>query len=245
MSKKLIHGAVIFVTVFLAMVAMGITRDVIEAKSKDPKPAYTGHPDASKIYQPTVLTKHELFSEDHTSDIVAIQQVWAAYTYYNDAHDGEGMASLFTEDAVDQHFWNNYGTLVPHYGIVADGDTTTNTPEGQRGSGCVLHGRKEIAQYFGPNRQKDPWPWPGHSHHETPSILVKVGDDGKTAVMSAPYVIAGVNEKGEGHVATGGYRAFFRKTSEGWEVAELYAIDDHPHVTKQCDVHGPLPRAAK
>ena len=218
----------------------------VQAQSKKASaPAWVDHPNATKIYQPTVLTKHELFSEDHTSDVVAIQQVWAAYTFYNDSHNGEGMASLFTENGVDQHLWNNFGTLVPHYGIVADGDTTTNTSEGPKGSGCVLRGRKEISEYFGASFQKDPWPWPGHGHHETPSILVKVSDDGQTAVMTAPYVIASVNEKGEGRVSTGGYRAFFKKTSEGWLVAELYAIDDHPRVTQKCDVNGPLPHASK
>ena len=88
----------------------------------------------------------------------------------------------------------------------------------------------EFPFYFGKKRRPDPIAWPGHGHHETPSILVKVSGDGQTAVMSAPYVIAGVNDKGEGHVSTGGYRAFFQKTGEGWEIAELYAIDDHPRI---------------
>lgn len=213
-----------------------------QARAKVSAPAWVDHPDASRIQQPTLLTKHELFSEGHTADVVAIEQVWAAYTFYNDSHNGEGMASLFTPNGVDQHLWNNFGKLVPHYGIVAPGDTSSDTPEGPKGSGCILRGRKQISEYFGSSFQKDPWPWPGHGHHETPSILVKVSDDGQTAVMSAPYVIAAVNDKGQGRVATGGYRAFFKKTSEGWEVAELYAIDDHPRVTSKCDVNGPLPR---
>lgn len=248
MSKTNIYYGVALLAAGLlgaGVAAMTLANHPVRAQSGSSIPAWTDHPDASRIQQPTVLTKHQLFSENHTADIIAIEQVWAAYTYYNDSHNGEGMASLFTPNAVDQHFWNDFGKLVPHYGIVAENDTTSNTPEGPKGSGCVLHGRKEIAQYFGPNRQKDPWPWPGHGHHETPSILVKVSDDGQTAVMSAPYVIAGVNDKGEGHIATGGYRAFFKKTSEGWEIAELYAIDDHPHVTKQCDVNGPLPRVSQ
>ncbi len=35
------------------------------------------------------------------------------------------------------------------------------------------------------------------------------------------------------------HRAFMKKTSEGWEIAELYAIDDHPLITPACDVNGP------
>jgi hypothetical protein len=152
------------------------------------------------------------------------------------------MASLFTPNAVDQHLWDDgQGKLTPHYGIVAAGDEGKNmTAEGPKGSGCVLHGRDEISYYFGKKRRPDPLGWPGHGHHETPSILVKVSGDGKTAIMSAPYVIAGVNDKGEGHVSTGGYRAFFQKTPEGWEIVELYAIDDHPRITPGCDVHGPI-----
>ncbi len=229
----------------IMILALTVVSNQAMAQAKSTEPAWVGHPDASKVDQPTVQTKHELFSEDHTEAVVAIQQVWAAYTFYNDSHNGEGMASLFTPNAVDQHLWNNYGKLVPHYGVVAPGDTTTNTPQGPKGSGCVLRGRKEISFYFGASFQKDPWPWPGHGHHETPSIMVKVSDDEKTAVMTAPYVIAGVNDKGESRVSTGGYRAFFEKTPEGWEIAELYAIDDTPRVTPKCDVNGPLPRMPK
>ena len=71
-------------------------------------------------------------------------------------------------------------------------------------------------------------------------VLVKVSEDGQTAVLSTPYVIAGVNDKGEGRVSTGGYRAFYKKTSEGWEIAELYAISDNPVVSQGCDVNGPM-----
>src|ERR1700691_4648535 len=233
MLRRLCYTVVILAAAIV--IANGVVRtiNVHAAKSPASGPVWTDHPNPLRIQQPTVLTKHELFSEDHTSDVVAIQQVWAAYTFYNDAHDGEGMASIFTEDGVDQHLWDNgQGMLFPHYGVVAAGDEGKNkTPEGPKGSGCVLRGRKEISQYFGASFQKDPYPWPAHVHHETPSILVKVSDDGQTAVMSAPYVIAAVNDKGEGRVATGGYRAFFKKTAEGWEIVELYAIDDHPRVT--------------
>lgn len=237
MLKKLGYTSAFVFGVVVCLSAITVTR--VKSASG---PAWTDHPNASKLQQPTVLTKHELFSEDHTADVVAIQQVWAAYTFYNDSDNGPGMASLFTADGVDQHLWDDgLGHLVPHYGIVAPGDEGKNeTAEGPKGSGCVLRGRDQISFYFGKKRRPDPIPWPGHGHHETPSILVKVSDDGKTAVMSAPYVIAGVNDKGEGHVATGGYRAFYTKTQEGWEIAELYAIDDHPRITPGCSLQGPM-----
>jgi hypothetical protein len=247
MLKKLCYGvafllSVAFISAALTAVTMAVRQAQAQGPAKTSAPAWTDHPDPSRLQQPRVLTKHELFSEDHTADVVAIQQVWAAYTFYNDAHDGPGMASLFTADGVDQHVWDNgQGVLVPHYGIVAPGDEGKNmTAEGPKGSGCVLRGREQISFYFGKKLAPEPLAWPGHSHHETPSILVKVSDDGRTAVMSAPYVIAGVNDKGEGRVSTGGYRAFWKKTSEGWEIVELYAIDDHPRVTPGCGLNGPI-----
>src|SRR5689334_23714290 len=177
MVKKLSYAIGIVV---VAAMSAAITAVVIVGQSgKTAWPSGYNHPNPKVIQQPTRLTKHELYSEDHTADIVAIQQVWAAYTFYNDAVDGDGMASLFTEDGVDQHLWNDMPKLVPHYGI-----NPTDTPMGPKGAGCVLHGRKEISWYFGGTRQKAPWPWPGRSHHETPSILVKVSDDGRTAMMS-------------------------------------------------------------
>jgi len=210
MLKKLSYGLAV------AALSAGITAVVMNAQAgKSPAIPGFDHPNADVIQQPTRLKRQELFSEGHTADVVAIQQVWAAYTFYNDAADGDGMASLFTEDGVDQHLWNDMPKLVPHYGI-----NPTPTPMGPKGAGCVLRGRKEISWYFGGSRQKEPWPWPGRSHHETPSILVKVSDDGKSAILTTPYVIASTNDKGEGRVSTGGYRVWFKKTTEGWLIAE-------------------------
>jgi hypothetical protein len=236
MLKTLCYAAAV---ASVAVISAGITAVVMQGQAgKSPVIPGFDHPNPLVIQQPTRLKKHELFSEDHTADVVAIQQVWAAYTFYNDAADGRGMASIFTEDGVDQHLWNDMPKLVPHYGI-----NPTDTPMGKKGAGCVLRGRKEISWYFGGSRQKDPYPWPGRSHHETPSIAVKVSDDGRTAVMSAPYIIAGRNREGGSQCCgTGGYRAFFKKTSEGWLVAELYAIQDNPSTTPRCDLDGPLPR---
>jgi ketosteroid isomerase-like protein len=240
LGVSLVFGAALATGAVTEMFLM--VQDVYaEHKAMKSAPAWVGHPNPNAIEQPKLETKHELFSEDHTEDVVAIEQVWAAYSYYNDTMNGAGMASLFTPDGVDQHFWDDHGKLIPDFGIVAPGDETKNmTPEGELGSGCVLRGRAQIEYYFGKKRVPEPIAWPGHTHHETPSIMVKVADDGQTAVMTAPFVVAGQNDKGEGHLATGGYRAFFKKTAEGWEIVELYAINDHPAVTQGCDVNGPI-----
>lgn len=99
-------------------------------------PAWIDHPNPNAIQQPAVLAKHELFSEDHTSDVVAIEQVWGAYTFYNDSINGPGMASLFTPDGVDQHLWDDgHGKLIPDFGVVAPEDVGHNmTPEGPKGA---------------------------------------------------------------------------------------------------------------
>src|SRR5580692_1604362 len=65
------------------------------------------HPTKEPV-QPQRLSEHELTSTDqHTADILEIEQLWAAYAFYNDTHNGPGMASLFTEDAVWRGASNN------------------------------------------------------------------------------------------------------------------------------------------
>lgn len=246
MLKKLFYGLAFLLSVAIICVAVTtVTMNVriAQAQSGRYSPAWVDHPNALNIQQPTVPTKHELFSEDHTADVVAIEQVWAAYTFYTDTNNGPGMASIFTPDGVDQHIWNDgHGKFFADFGIVPPGDESKDiTPEGPIGGGCVLKGRDQIAQYKR-RGMVDPLAWPIHSHHFTPSILVKVSDDGQTAVLTVPSILGGVNDKGETHFTTGGYRAFFKKTSEGWEIAELYTIFDHPSVTQACDINGPLPR---
>jgi hypothetical protein len=237
MLKKLSYGVAFLWVAWVSVSVIAVTK----AKSAS-APAWTGHPNASKIEQPTVMSKHELVSEDHTADVVAIEQVWNLYSWYTDTDNGPGMASIFTPDGVFQHLYNDgHGKFLPSFGIVAPGDSG-KTPEGQPiGSGCVLKGRDEIAQYKRMGRV-NPLPWPGHSHHEMPSTLVKVSDDGQTAVMTTPSIQPGTDAKGVGHLNTNGYRAFFKKTSEGWEMAELYDVLDYPSITDKCDATGNLPR---
>src|SRR5579871_496722 len=68
------------------------------------------HP-TKEVIQPKRLSRHELFSEDHTADVVAIQQLWGAYQYYNDTHNGPGIESLFAPDAVLHFVANNRGAM--------------------------------------------------------------------------------------------------------------------------------------
>lgn len=200
------------------------------------------HP-TKEIVQPPVLSKHELFSEDHTAVIVAVESVFSAYVYYNDSHNGPAIASLFTPNAIIHFVWNNKGTLVPEFGI-----NPQPTPEGVNGEGCVLTGRKDFETYYGYNRDIDDKPLaiPGKSHHVTTSKMVKVSDDEKTAMMTASWLSVSTGSDGAVKIGgTGTYRIFFEKTSDGWEISEFYGIGDHPSSTTNCDLHGPLPRPKK
>jgi len=207
------------------------------------------HP-TKEIVQPKRLSKEELFSQDHTTDVIAIQQVWAAYAYYNDTHNGPGMASLFTEDGI-VHFT---GGVLGNF---------------QGGSGCRMTGRKEIATYYGFNRtgelspeQHDGLTFPASSHHMNTNMLVKVSDDGKTAMLTSTLLYTATSNGGASRMAndgkgsriadTGTYRNFFRKTPKGWEIAEVYDVGD-PHANSgittsdrtagpACDQNGPIPR---
>jgi len=234
MSKNLCYAITI---VSVALISAGVTKVTVEGGQAAAGPVV--HPNPKAIEQPRVMKKNELFSQgaSHTADIVDIQQVWAAYAFYNDSANGEGVASLFTEDGVLQHLWSDKGThWEPHGGV-----GTFQTTYGPRGGGCVLRGRKQIAQYFGTNK-REALPWPAWSHHTTPNILIKINDDGKTAILTTPYVIASTNDKGESRTSTGGYRVWFRKTGEGWQIAEQYNLADRPRGGTACDDNGPLPR---
>jgi hypothetical protein len=197
-----------------------------------------------------VLSRKELFSEDHTADVLAIEQVEAAYGYYDDTHNGPGMASLFTDDAVGVFGGNSVG------------------------KGCRLTPLEQVAWFYGFNRTAELDPkyrnglsFPVASHHVMTNMLVKVSDDGKTAMLTATFIytqssngsIDGVRNsrmandgKGPRLVDSGAYRNYFRKTPEGWKIYKIYlGGDPHPRsdmntsdetVGPACDSNGrPIP----
>jgi hypothetical protein len=195
--------------------------------------AERGNHPANDIVQPTVMTRYELHSEDHTADVVAIESLWSNYTFYNDTHNGPGMVSLFTDDAVVHLVWNNHGKVVPSYGI-----NPVLTPDGVvNGGGCILATQKDRAAYWGFNRtaqlgaeNHNGLAIPPVAHHEAVNKMVKVNDDGKTAMMTAT-LLGGAT-----------YRVFFRKMANGWDIADMYVIMDKPVASTQCDMDGALPR---
>ena len=235
-AAALVAVGMLSMAVLRATATKELISDYIE-KSAD-------HP-SKDIIQPQVMTRYDLHSEDHTADVVAIESLWSNYAFYNDSHNGPGMESLFTDDAVVHIVWNNHTKLVPTFGI-----NPYQTPDGVNGGGCVLPTHKDIAQYFGFNRtaKLDPenhngLAISGNSHHEVTNKMVKVADDGKTAMLTATWFAMSVDNQGVTKVSDGGtYRVFFRKMPNGWDIANMFIITDRPTATTQCDMNGSLPR---
>ncbi len=231
------------VAAYFSVAALTITGSHAQTK-KGAHPLDWPHP-RKEIVQFPVLDKHDLYSEDHTADVVAVESVFSAYATANDSHNGPLAASLFTEDAIVHFVWNNKGTLVPTFGI-----NPYDTPDGPNGSGCDLHGRKEVAAYFGFNRtakmapeHKNGLAFPDGGHHVATNKMVKISDDGQRAMLTATWLTARtVPKEGARLNGTGMYRIFFKKTADGWLINEFYGVNEKPSTTTQCDINGPLPR---
>jgi hypothetical protein len=185
------------------------------------------------VLQPTelpFLNPDQLLTENDARDVVAIDQLFAAYVFYHDTFDGQRLASLFLPDGIFEDVYNNYGTLEPTFGI--------------GGLGCVLRGQAQIAKFISNEVAGNalfPSPFPGHSHHQVTSKLIKV--NGNHATLTAAWHNTSVDDT-TGAVTvsiTGEYLTDFTRTSAGWKIAHNRAIVDHPGVTTVCDLNGPVP----
>jgi SnoaL-like domain len=177
--------------------------------------------------------RDQLFGGD-AADIIAINQIWAAYVFYHDTHDGQRFASLFLPDAIWDQMFNNNGTLVPASGI--------------DGNGCLMRGRAQISDMIGvaETHNAPALMIPGTSHHKVNSPLVKV--DGDTAVMTAPWFSLGYDMKSAAtRVHDGGtYFVKLKRTPDhGWMIQAVHimltAWKGKPGQGKQdiCTLSGP------
>ena len=118
MVKKLFYSAACaLVTFVVAGVVIVRVQARQEPQQASPFAAATEAAEAWARDQPKIMTKQQLFSQDHTADVLAIEQVWAAYGFFIDSGNGPGAASLYTSDAVIQHFWKDKDvTYQPHGG---------------------------------------------------------------------------------------------------------------------------------
>ena len=139
---------------------------------------------AGPLLKPTTLPfldADQLLTKGDTADVVAIDQLFAAYVFYHDSMDGERLASLFLPDGIFEDVYNDYGTLEPTYGV--------------GGLGCVLTGREQIAKFISDESAGNPnfpSPFPGHGHHNVSSKLIRV--DGNHATLTATWHYVSVND---------------------------------------------------
>jgi SnoaL-like domain len=175
------------------------------------------------------LDADDQFSQGSGDDIAGIQQVFAAYVFYNDAGNGTQLAQLYTTDGVDDHGANDLnGLIVPTYGI--------------NGLGCVSTGQDQIATYIYRIHNDAPaQPFPQHSHHDITSPLIKVVGD--AAMMVAVWYVHSNSANGTVSTSQGGeYLVTFRRTQGAWKIRTNHVIFDFPMTSTRCDLGGPLPR---
>jgi hypothetical protein len=236
MLKRLMFDAAFIAVAFVIAGAVIVRVEASRNLQQAPPSAASDAAEAWAHDQPKIMTKQQLFSQDHTADVLAIEQVWAAYGFFIDSGNGPGAASLYTEDAVIQHFWKDKdNTDLPHGGA---GSFPTEYIT-SRGGPCIVRGRKQIEAYYG---RPTVMPQPGWGHHTSPNMLVKVSDDGKSAVLSTTLLVFSMNDKGVATIGeSGNYRNFFVKSpTEGWLIAKQYNMSEHPRGNERCDANGPI-----
>lgn len=174
-------------------------------------------------------------TKDDPEDIAVILQIFHAYVYYHDTHNGDLLASLFTPDGIFEDLFNDAanGTLVPTKGI--------------NGAGCTMVGRAQIAQYIKVSGGTPaPLPFPGHSHHMPTSEVVTIDPLRTTATMTANFQVVSTDDT-TGAVSSGltaDYIVDFKRDPfAGWQISRILPINDSPGVSSSCSMNGPIPPA--
>jgi hypothetical protein len=190
-----------------------------------------GKPITTQVTLP-FLTKDQLLSQDRQADVVDIMQIQALYEYYHDGSDGEGVASLFTDDGILEIPYN-------------DGAGHLSPTGGTNGNGCAAFGKAQIAIFFNPAAGPSAsLPFPGHSHHVMTSMVVKVYDDNKDfATLNANYIDDSVNSAG---VITifhpGEYINDYARVGGIWYMKHLRPVEDTMITTANCTLSGQSPK---
>src|SRR5262249_21764067 len=112
MSKKLIFG--------LAAVSAALVGAAGVVGATSPMPGGFARTEGAKI--PTVfsilrrvtaalrlpiVTRDQLVTRGHADDKLEIADLFQAYMFFHDTHNGEAVASLFTPEGAMEHMWNN------------------------------------------------------------------------------------------------------------------------------------------
>jgi SnoaL-like domain len=194
-----------------------------------------GEPVTHPIRLP-VLTRDQLVTRGHAEDKMEITALFEAYMFYHDTHNGPGVASLFIEDGVLEHLWNN-------------GGRTVEPNAGPNGKGCFSPGRKEIEEMFEGegSAPRAAATFPGHSHNQVTNVSVQVYGD--TATLYGNFTTIRSNDAGGTPIASppnsavvshnGEDVADLRRTPEGWRFVHLRVLEDEQMKfgTAACEKH--------
>jgi hypothetical protein len=188
-----------------------------------------------KILAPVPVNSLQLqdVTQDDPADISAILQVFHAYVYFHDTHNGPALASLFTPDGIFEDLYNDTakGTLDPTKGV--------------GGLGCLMTGRAQIAQYINVSGGTSaPLAFPGHSHHMPTAEVVTVDQGHQSATLTANFQVISTNDA-TGVVSPGltaDYIVDFQRIGgDSWQITRILPINDSPGVSSSCSLNGPIP----
>ena len=194
-----------------------------QTKASSPGPSINGLPIDGPVKTPVqlpMLTRDQLVTRGHAEDKAEIADLFYAYVFYHDSHNGPGVASLFTKDGILETLWNN-------------GGKTFEPNAGPTGRGCLEYGYDQISEMFG----NKPLPFPGHSHNQVSNVLIQVHGD--TATLYAnwttvhsndPDARPGFSNAVEPNTAVvshnGEYVSDLRRTPDGWRFVHHRAVED-------------------
>jgi hypothetical protein len=155
MSKRRLIFALLAIFMGLAVLPCD-TRAQQQKSAMSPTGFVIGEPVTHPMRLP-VLTRDQLVTRGHAEDKAEIAELFQTYMFYHDTHNGEGVASLFTEDGVLEHLWNNGGrTVEPNAG-----------PNGKgcfRDPNCAPPGRRAAMRHV----RNTPTDVPGQTSSERP-----------------------------------------------------------------------------
>jgi hypothetical protein len=198
--------------------------DVARAADTSTTKSPTGFPMTGGVLRPFVpplRTKEDFVTRGNADDKLEIASLFYTYIWYHDSHNGAGVASLFSDDGILEILWNNGGKTVEPNG-------------GPNGKGCLEHGHQQISDFFGTN----PIPFVGHSHNQVSNVNVQVRGDIGTLYANWTTIHSNDDKPVPGAVApntavvshNGEYVGDARRTSDGWRFANLWILEDEPHM---------------
>jgi ketosteroid isomerase-like protein len=222
MQRRFLYfGITLLVFVFVCVTALMSYKAGAQAQSKStPTQSVNGLPLSGPVRSPVplpMLTRDQLVTHGNADDKAEIADLFYAYIFYHDSHNGPGVASLFTDDGILETLLNN-------------GGRTFEPNAGPHGLGCIEYGHDQISAMFGTHAL----PFPGHSHNQVSNVMIQVHGD--IATLYANWTTIRSNDASTTPVATppntaivshnGEYVSDLRRTPDGWRFVHHRAVED-------------------